>query len=874
MHISKPLKRTIPPVPNVLIQVASLQSKIASLENTENFINDLAELQTYIWSKTDLFHWIPVLNRIDQLLETTDSNNVNDLCILLDFTRLLWDNTTNRTLYNSYEHLSGLLQSCYVRVCLSTLRLLLKPAQRMVSQRSLRQALQPCVPYLQVLAQKIQDSNKLDFSFYRDLQTESSSSPSVDECPKPDSRSPPTASVNTPQPKKLKMDTNETGLIVIQLTISCADEEAILELWNSLIEKHNVPKDKQFELLHQIRVASFCSNNSKRDQLLEIRFLSIAVLGKNFFSNLSANILNEDQAQYKLFLFEPELVSTLVANIIPDQNIDIQFSALCALDSVSHFRSKLNETLSALNAGANHGMLMQLLRKVLATFSDNDGSYFSQEFIDSFFSFVSFLINTSSGGQMIISAGIVTLLTNAISSYSPTHLKSISKCATMIDTIIYGFPSSLNVFISAGGVDIIVSRIQNEVHVCLELGANFTMEELNAQILDPGADPKYRVLLARMPLLRSLMKLILHLLQSSGTADGMRNIIDSSLPNTLYRIFEKSEIFGHVGAFGLAVNIMSTFIHNEPTSLSILQEAQLPNAFLIACQRPLSISAEVISALPNAFGAICLNSAGLELFEKLNPIDSYLATFTKLEHLRTLLDNDVPHLIGNSIDEFMRHHPSLKETVMKSIVKLLSSVIDLGRAMESIPSEYCHLLTESIPANEINRSQEARMSLFIDVTSRFLEGLFQNTAHCKDFCKFGGIPILLSIFSLSSIPYDFAESPSSYSLSYLFRIIIESSPQDSVNNLVSVMQNAFDKLDPLSKKNVIYEYINVEKNPDISAEAQTVFSALITLKCFIRLLADLYCSHSLSHSKSVNAIIQTFTGSNSTLLAKFATLKQ
>jgi E3 ubiquitin-protein ligase HUWE1 len=141
-------------------------------------------------------------------------------------------------------------------------------------------------------------------------------------------------------------------------------------------------------------------------------------------------------------------------------------------------------------------------------------------------------------------------------------------------------------------------------------------------------------------------------MQSSGSADGMRNLIDSSLVKSIHTILIHSNLFGHVGAFGLAVNIMSTFIHNEPTSLSILQEAQLPLAFLTAANKPLQVSVEVVSALPNAFGALCLNTVGLEQFVSMNPIDLRLDTLLNDAHLKSVLDNhDVPHLNGNIMDE-------------------------------------------------------------------------------------------------------------------------------------------------------------------------------------------------------------------------------
>src|SRR6478736_849352 len=83
-------------------------------------------------------------------------------------------------------------------------------------------------------------------------------------------------------------------------------------------------------------------------------------------------------------------------------------------------------------------------------------------------------------------------------------------------------------------------------------------------------------------------------------------------------------------------------------------------------------------------------------------MDSYLSVFTKQDHLKTLLDNDVPHLVGNSIDEFIRHHPSLKESVMESIIKMLKKVVDVSFNIK------------------LNERAESRMGQFIDVYSRVI----------------------------------------------------------------------------------------------------------------------------------------------------------
>ena len=43
----------------------------------------------------------------------------------------------------------------------------------------------------------------------------------------------------------------------------------------------------------------------------------------------------------------------------------------------------------------------------------------------------------------------------------------------------------------------------------------------------------------------------------------------------------------------LAINIISTFIHNEPTSLPIMQEAKLPQTFLKSVMNEIPASVDV-----------------------------------------------------------------------------------------------------------------------------------------------------------------------------------------------------------------------------------------------------------------------------------------
>jgi E3 ubiquitin-protein ligase HUWE1 len=125
---------------------------------------------------------------------------------------------------------------------------------------------------------------------------------------------------------------------------------------------------------------------------------------------------------------------------------------LYALDAIGRHRSKLSEVLTAVNASANHGTLLYILRKVTVAMDSEDGkldaletfgyidfiskyqfgllclAHYPQDFLDALFAFVTYLIQTQSGGQMLMSAGIIPTLLTILGNKKAIQLKVMS-CA-------------------------------------------------------------------------------------------------------------------------------------------------------------------------------------------------------------------------------------------------------------------------------------------------------------------------------------------------------------------------------------------------------------------------------------------------------------
>ncbi|KAJ2962784.1 hypothetical protein NQZ79_g2089 [Umbelopsis isabellina] len=812
------------------------------------------------------------------------------------------DNTEPHTNHMQYiQHLNKLLNTPDLDVLEAVLRLILRPAQRMSSQRNIRSGFSLSHDKITELArgwhfskslgnielltlcddnmEVTQDMATIRLQFFRTVDMSR-------QHPKP------LETINEEQ-------SNDEGVIVITAEMSKDSPTTEIEEFQNLVKEYSIPEEYHFELAHRIRVAKHLYQPELRKRMLAIRLLSIAIM---------SHTVSEAMAQNRVFMYEPTLIANLANLIHPEKSapLMVQTAALYALDAIARHRNKLSEVLTAVNASANHGTLLFILRKVTVAMESEDSTY-PQDFLDALFAFVTYLIQTQSGGQMLMSAGIIPTLLTILGNKKQSQLKNVTKSVGLLDSIVYGFAASFSAFCNAGGLDSLVNRIKIEVEYCSELAASRSkdsmedvqgqstldakeMDELASDDLNNAAAPHERT-----ALVKAMFKFVLHMMESSGTADGLRNLIDSSLPQSLKLVVEQPQVFGN-SVFALAINVMSTFIHNEPTSLPILQEAKLPQSFLDTITNYTTVSTDVLLAASNAFGAICLNAPGLEMFNAAKPIHHFFNLFTSPQFLRANGEVDVATLLGTSMDELMRHHPVLKPDIIKAVIDMAKRVNEMGHQEIGKPADDSHLLkaakpdevdkpvTESTeqgespkgsgdlkttePAADEKDKRDCVLVSFIDVVARFLEGLFQNNSHCRDFTTEGGLEILLDIYSLPMLPGDFAVSIASDSLSYLFRLISEVNSATTIkiilNRLRVALENASEFLSNDSPKSMIVDFIDLkDSEPDRIERANKVFRKLVELHGFSTLLSNICTSPVFSHGKNGVAIVQEFVAESS-----------
>lgn len=237
--------------------------------------------------------------------------------------------------------------------------------------------------------------------------------------------------------------------------------------------------------------------------------------------------------------------------------------------------------------------------------------------------------------------------------------------------------SSFSSFCSANGIEVLLAVIQAQVDFCIH-------QSLNNQTPNPDS----------LSLVKNSLRFLIRMMESSDTADGLRNLVESSVPHTIKKVLEHADVFGP-SIFALVVNVTTTFIHNEPTSLSVIQEIQVPQTFLKMFNKYNTSSFEVLLSAVHAFGAICLNTAGLQMFNEADPLPHFFELLTAPSFVSNTYDVGSAPALGTTMDELIRHHPSLKVPVFTLINRLMMKVTEVGNSEEGKPSDNRHqLLTE------------------------------------------------------------------------------------------------------------------------------------------------------------------------------------
>ncbi|KAF9531661.1 hypothetical protein CPB83DRAFT_79933 [Crepidotus variabilis] len=906
MKIQPKSKKAIPPPPAVSELISNLLSY-----SDERLAAFLKQIDAWKWPRSDLNAWIKVLNKFDdimdaiireynveklQLLEFKDSTK-ELLSQILRFERLLLENSTNRKTFNSYDRLNSLLSASDLDVVILALNVLLRPSQQYSSQPAVSHALSISTARLQSLAKRWSnlrengiglvelasskredvegvpaEAREASLTFYRTdtpmTVTEQKPEDSPEVSPATPRKLPTAAAVPAPASNAVQVRLDEQTILA----------QPVMSVLSDAIKTQSIPESETFELLCRIRAAACLSSGKKadREKLLIVRLLAIAIYGHTH---------SESQATSALFLYEPDLVAHISELLQVDQDIPIsvQTAAIAALDALARYKNKLQEVLTAVNAGVNHGVLLALVRNMVVEVI-NPQSTLPQSFVEALLAFLTYLASHASGGNMVVSAGLIPLLIQIIESRNPKRLPVISKTMQLLDNVIYTFTNAFSLFTASRGIEILVERIEYEIDTDVK---EFATGYQPCALSGLGELPTQRT-----AVLKHILRSMHRMMQSSGTAEGLRGLIDTSLLKSIKKILEYRGLFGP-NIFPLAINVMSTFVHNEPTSLAIIQEAGLPNLFYRAIEIGIEPAIEVIQALPNAIGALCLNEAGqAQLANRPSILPSIISLFTSDKHLKVLIDKENAVVIGSAVDELIRHHPLLKLPVFEALKSTLAHIEALGAAYrppseikqwyQIVPQEQAGdsdvsmqdsppvepepatAGASSIEQDEDEPQEKTHDNLivnYIDVLGRFLEGFFQHPHHCKDFVlNTDGLQRIGRITALPCLPYDFANSVASDSMVQVLRTMTEVATNETLVHLTEIVRTSLDDSkffwETVHEESRLLSFVELSELDDEALSNQQ-FRSLVTLHIRITLLSDVFATAGQSQGRTAIGLLQT-----------------
>lgn len=679
-----------------------------------------------------------------------------------------------------------------------------------------------------------------------------------------------------------------------------------------------LPLDCKYELLHKVRVAQALSGSrDTRERILAIRILAMTNLAYvHTESNFQQKVLQFDMEQPKRLQLTYQLAELVHLGASGDLKVSrtLQTLAIQALDALTKHKSRSVDVCAALSVNVNHGVLMFLTRKMvneLAAEDHDTDDLHHDEWRDALLALLRTLPSSSSRTpETLVAAGLIPMFVDILNLRTEKARRVYSRVMEFLDTFVHAVRDALGTLTTAKGFDAISELIDYETKTAFEhvaQGKGFPGKYKN-----PSID--YQIPYFQQQTLRWMFRFVNHIMQHTGGGFDrvLRNLIDSpQLLTSLRLVFENARVFGsHV--WSNAVNILSSFIHNEPTSYAVIAEAGLSRSLLAAVmgrelkakEKPPAVepedadaeeepsqpsaaepaapdgkkeareyilarpqgaplapgiipAADALACIPSAFGAICLNSSGLDLFQSSDALESFFEIFESPEHVKCLKDDPtLVRSLGTTFDELVRHHPALKSHIMSAVIVMAARINLLGKAKawkhgmgsklwtedaqlqlhlsgdvsslfreigapvdasvddpasigaprlnaDTLPNggkiivgDISHLLPSPEGGLEPGDKDEHGLAVtdYLFPAIRFLGAFFENQPNCTAFIQAGGAEFVLDYASLQSLSFDFHNTDANQELSVLLHMMAETKPHLIIPSLMDRAQSAVNNL--------------------------------------------------------------------------------
>uniref|UniRef100_A0A8C0L5F5 E3 ubiquitin-protein ligase HUWE1 n=1 Tax=Canis lupus dingo TaxID=286419 RepID=A0A8C0L5F5_CANLU len=584
-------------------------------------------------------------------------------------------------------------------------------------------------------------------------------------------------------------------------------------------------------LFTHIRLAHGFSNHRKRLQAVQARLHAISIL-------VYSNALQESANSILYNGLIEELVDVL--QITDKQLMEIKAASLRTLTSIVHLERtpKLSSIIDCTGTASYHGFLPVLVRNCIQAMIDPSMDPYPHQFATALFSFLYHLASYDAGGEALVSCGMMEALLKVIKFLGDEQdqITFVTRAVRVVDLITN---LDMAAFQSHSGLSIFIYRLEHEVDLCRKecpfvikpkIQRPSTTQEGEEMETDMDG---VQCIPQRAALLKSMLNFLKKAIQDPAFSDGIRHVMDGSLPTSLKHIISNAEYYGP-SLFLLATEVVTVFVFQEPSLLSSLQDNGLTDVMLHALLiKDVPATREVLGSLPNVFSALCLNARGLQSFVQCQPFERLFKVLLSPDYLPAMRRRrssdplgDTASNLGSAVDELMRHQPTLKTDATTAIIKLLEEICNLGRDPKYIcqkpsiqkadgtatapPPRSNHAAEEASSEDEEEEEVQAMQSFnstqqnetepnqqvvgteeripiplmdYILNVMKFVESILSNNTtddHCQEFVNQKGLLPLVTILGLPNLPIDFPTSAACQAVAGVCKSILTLSHEPKV----------------------------------------------------------------------------------------------
>ncbi|KAL8789491.1 MAG: hypothetical protein Q9213_001104 [Squamulea squamosa] len=672
---------------------------------------------------------------------------------------------------------------------------------------------------------------------------------------------------------------------------------------------------------------------STRQELLTIRLLALTNLAYVYpDATFQQKVLQPDSDEPRRLQLAYQLAELLQppGNRSSQIPVSLQTVAFGVLECLTKHKARAPDVCAALNINVNHGVLFHALKKATTDMGTEDDieeivEADCDQWREALFSLLEALPTASPRtGETLIAAGLFDNLIEMLNLRTSKAERHHYRVLTFLNMIVYTVRDAFQTLANAKGLVAISRLVAFEVQSSLDAakdGKGMPVAYRNQNI-------DYQIPYYQQQTLRWLFKFINHMMSHAGGNNDrlLRNLVDSpELLGGLKTVIINARVFGS-SVWSGAGNILSAFMNNEPTSYGVIAEAGLSKGFLEAVSSEtiseskiikdegepspavdrtsdggaepstssLSIPApnteafasdvrqprdqlaegilpatDAILTVPQVFGAICLNNAGLELLLRSRALGKFFEVFESPEHIKSMnADAEFPRMLGTSFDELVRHYPQLKQPIMLSVMLMIGRVcrlcksraterglgaklwVDTGKGKPEVAGGLRALHGSDRGVHSLSRqdsdvvmgdadnategelttvdfdrliadtNSEEMTATYIGTAMKFLGGFFENTNICSAFVDAGGVELILDFATLPCLQYDFKSQAASQDLARVVHMLVEQKPHLTMPSLIKRTQAAVDGLQPLYSHTGVSAYFAKYTSPDENHAAQ------------------------------------------------------